>query len=135
MVTWILDSSAILRYTDNEAGAERVQEILSQYLQGNANVAVSALHWGEVAGRLYTLRGRAVMERVLQRLVGMGIEVLPVDANQAVAAALIRADFKIPYVDAFGAVLASAPDHVFVTADFDLKPVATARKIEFLPAK
>lgn len=135
MVTYVLDSSAILRFTDNEAGADRVQQILDAHVDGTAEVAVSALHWGEAAGRLCKLRGRDVMEKILQRLLGMGIEVLPATPQQAIAAALIRNDYKIPYVDAFGAVLVSEPHHVFVTADFDLKPVAKLVKIEFLPAK
>ncbi len=135
MVTYILDSSAILRYTDNEAGADRIERILQEYLKGTANIGASALHWGEVAAKLYKLRGRHVMRNVLQRLAGLGIEVVPATAEQSVDAALIRADYKIPYVDAFGIVLVSAPNHVFVTADFDLKPAAKVAKIEFLPAK
>lgn len=135
MVTWILDSSAILRYTDNEAGAGRIQEILQQFIEGQALVSVSALHWGEVAGKLYRMRGLAVMKTTLQRLTEMGVAILPASAEQAVRAALIRADHKIPYVDAFGVALASAANHVFVTADFDFKPAAKLAKIEFLPAK
>ena len=135
MVTYILDSSAILRFTDNEAGADRVQRILDKYLDGTVLVSASALHWGEAANRLYKLRGRDVMSRILQRLAAMGIRIIPVTAEQAVDAALIRADYKIPYVDAFGAVLGSAPNHVFVTADFDLKAAAKFADIEFLPAK
>lgn len=135
MVTYVLDSSAILRFTDNEAGADRVQQILDKYLDGTAHVAASALHWGETAGRLYKLRGQDVMDRVLQRLAGMGIQVIEVTSEQAIAAALIRANYKIPYVDAFGPALVSAPQHVFVTADFDLKPAGQFAKIEFLPTK
>lgn len=135
MVTYVLDSSAILRYTDNEAGADRVEEILEEYLAGTAQVAASALHWGEVAGRIRKLRGRTIMEQVLRRLAEMGIEILPVTGPQAVAAALIRNDYKIPYVDAFGVVLASTLNHTFVTADFDLKPAAKSIRIEFLPVK
>ena len=135
MVTYVLDSSAILRFTDNEAGADRVQRILDKYLDGTAHVAVSAIHWGEAAARVYKLRGRDVMEKVLQRLQAMGIQIVPVTAEQAVTAALIRVDHKIPYVDAFGAEIASAPHHVFVTADFDLKPAAQIANIEFLPQK
>jgi len=135
VVTYVLDSSAILRFTDNEAGADRVQQILDKYVDGTAHVAASALHWGETAGRLFTLRGRDVMDRVLQRLAGMGIEVIEVTAEQAIAAALIRANHTIPYLAAFGAALVSAPQHVFVTADFDLKAAAQFAKIEFLPTK
>ncbi len=98
-------------------------------------MVVSALHWGEVAGYAYKTRGRAAVTSVLQRLIAMGIEVLPVTGDQAVAAAQIKLDYKIPYVDAFGAVIGSGSNHVFVTADFDLKPAAKFANIEFLPAK
>lgn len=135
MVTYVLDSSAILRFTDNEAGADRVQRILDKYLAGSALVAASAIHWGETANRLYKLRGRDVMNRVLQRLAAMGVQIVPVTAEQAIEAALVRADYKVPYVDAFGAAIAAQPNHVFVTADFDLKPAAKVANIEFLPAK
>ncbi|HEX4311796.1 MAG TPA: PIN domain-containing protein [Acidobacteriaceae bacterium] len=134
-MTYILDSSAILRYTDNEAGADRVEKILQDYLKGSAGIGISSLHWGEVANKLYQLRGRQVMNNVLQRLAGLGIEVIPATAEQAVEAGLIRADHKIPYVDAFGVVLVSASNHVFVTADFDLKPAAKFVRVEFLPTK
>lgn len=135
MVTYLLDSSAVLRFTDNEAGADRLREILEEQFRGNARLGMSALHWGEVAGKLYKMRGADVMSRTLQRLSQFGIDVIPVTADQAIRAAVIRADHKIPYVDAFGVVLVSTPGHVFVTADFDLKPAAKIAKIEFLPAK
>jgi predicted nucleic acid-binding protein len=65
----------------------------------------------------------------------MGVEIVPVTGDQAIEAAQIKLDYKIPYVDAFGAVIGSAPNHVFVTADFDLKPAAEFANIEFLPTK
>jgi predicted nucleic acid-binding protein len=135
VVTYVLDASAILRFTDNEAGAERVQRILEKYLDRSALIAASAIHWGETANRLYKLRGRKVMNQILERLEGMGLQILPVTAEEAVRAAIIRADHGVPYVDAFGAALAMEPNHVFVTADFDLKPAAKIAHIEFLPAK
>jgi predicted nucleic acid-binding protein len=135
VVTYALDSSAILRFLEDEAGADRVEAIFQRQLEGKAAVVVSAVHWGEVAGHAYRTRGRGAVDMALQRLTGIGMEVLPVTGEQAVAAALIRADYKVPYVDAFGAVLASNPNHVFVTADFDLKPAERSVKIEFLPVK
>ncbi len=135
MVTYALDSSAVLRFLENEAGARRIEALLQSHFAGKAAVLVSALHWGEVAGYAYKTRGRAAVSSVLQRLIAMGIEIVPVTAEQAIAAAQIKLDYKIPYVDAFGAVIGSAPNHVFVTADFDLKPAAQFGRIEFLPTK
>ncbi len=135
MVTYALDSSAVLRFLENEAGAHRIEALLQSQFAGKNLIVVSALHWGEVAGYAYKTRGQTAVSPVLQRLIAMGVEIVPVTADQAVAAAQIKLDYKIPYVDAFGAVLGSAPNHVFVTADFDLKPAAKFADIEFLPAK
>lgn len=135
MVTYALDSSAVLRFLENEAGGRRVETLIQSHLEGKAVLVVSAVHWGEVAGYAYKTRGREAVDLALQRFIGMGIQIIPVTAEQAVSAALIRVDHKIPYVDAFGAAIASRPRHVFVTADFDLKPAAEVANIEFLPRK
>jgi len=136
MVTYILDSSAILRYLDNEAGAARVSEIIKAHLTGKCVAVIAALHWGEIAGITCKSHGRQAMDLVLSRLSAFGIQVVPADGDQAVSAALIKLKRLIPYVDAFGIALAAvARDRIFLTADFDFTPASGDAKIEFLPAK
>jgi PIN domain nuclease of toxin-antitoxin system len=136
MVTYVLDSSAILRYLDDEAGAERVAEIIKSHLAGRCEAIISAVHWGEVAGVTCKIHGRRAMELVLSRLSAFGFRVVGVDAERAVRAALVKVKRDIPYVDAFGVELAGeSRDRVFVTADFDFKGASRDVRIEFLPVK
>ena len=136
MVTYILDSSAILRYLDGEAGSGRVAEVIKGHLAGRWKAAISAIHWGEVAGVTCKVQGQAAADLVLSRLLAFALEIVPVTADRAVRAALITVDRKIPYADAFAVELAAgSADHILVTADFDLKPAARDVKIEFLPRK
>jgi predicted nucleic acid-binding protein len=136
MVRYVLDSSAILRYLDDEAGAARVAEIIKSHLAGGCEAVVSALHWGEVAGITCKLHGKPAMELVLSRLSSFGLPIIAADADRTVRSSLIKLKRKIPYVDAFGIELASdSREHVFVTADFDFKPASRDVTIEFLPAK
>jgi predicted nucleic acid-binding protein len=136
MVSYVLDSSAILRYLDDEAGAERVTEIIKSHLAGRCAAMIAAPHWGEVAGIACKTHGREAMDLALSRLSAFGLEVVPADAERAVRASLIKLKRQIPYVDAFGLELAAETrDRVFVTADFDFKPAVRDVKIEFLPAK
>ncbi|PYX95841.1 MAG: hypothetical protein DMG71_07915 [Acidobacteria bacterium] len=136
MVTYILDSSAILRYLDDEAGSERVSEIIKSHLAGKCEAILSALHWGEIAGTTCKIHGRQAMDLVLSRLSAFGLEIVAADADRAVRASLIKLKTEIPYGDAFGVELASdAGERVFVTADFDFKPASRHVKIEFLPGK
>jgi PIN domain nuclease of toxin-antitoxin system len=136
MVTYVIDSSAILRYVDDEAGAARVAEIIKSHLAGRCVAILSAVHWGEVAGITCKAHGKQAMELLLSRLSAFGLQVVAADANRAVRASLIKLKRDLPYVDAFGVELAGdSGDHIFVTADFDFKPAARDVAIEFLPAK
>jgi predicted nucleic acid-binding protein len=136
MVTYVLDSSAILRYLDDEAGASRVVEIIKSHLAGSCEAVISALHWGEVAGITCKIHGRSAMDLALTRLSAFGLQIIPANGDRAVRASLIKLKRQIPYVDAFGVDLAGElPESIFVTADFDFKPASRDVKIEFLPLK
>jgi predicted nucleic acid-binding protein len=136
MVTYALDASAVLRYLDGDPGSERVAELIKSHLAGRCQIVISAVHWGEVAGVTCKVHGQAAMDMALSRLDAFGFELVPATAERAVRASLIKLKRKIPYVDAFGAELAAAsPEHILVTADFDLKPAARDVQIEFLPTK
>jgi len=136
VVIYVLDASAILRYLDGEAGAERVKVILKEHLADKNRVVISAIHWGEVAGVVRKRHGEAGMHAAISRLSAFGFEVVPITAERAVRSAIIKIDWKIPYADAFGVELAGdSSGHVLVTADFDVKPAQKDVRIEFLPLK
>lgn len=135
-MTYALDSSALLRYLDGEAGSHRVAEIIKGHLAGRWAAIVSAIHWGEVAGVTAKAHGEPAVNLVLSRLLSFGMEVVPATADRAVRAALIKVKYKLAYADSFGAELVSdSPESILVTGDFDLKAVARDFKIEFLPTK
>jgi predicted nucleic acid-binding protein len=133
--TFALDSSAVLRLLDNEAGADEVRKVLYALAGGGIHVLVCALHWGEIAGYLHAKKGAKLTEKVLAQFVGLGIEVIPVTDERAERAALLQGELKIPYLGAFGVELAESAPCTFVTADYDLKPAAKRVQIAFLPKK
>jgi predicted nucleic acid-binding protein len=136
MVTYALDSSAVIRYLDDESGSARVAEIIKGHLSGRWHCIVSAIHWGEIAGVVYKAHGKMGLDLAMNRLLAFGLEVVPATAERALRAGLIKVDRKIPYADAFGVELAAqSSDYVFVTADFDVKPATKDVKIEFLSKK
>lgn len=136
MVTYVLDSSAVLRYLHSQAGSDRVAEIIKGHVDGDCEAVTPAAHWGEIAGITCKLYGTREMEQVLSRLGSFGLQVAAADGDSAVRAALIKLETGIPYVDAFGVELAGrGTNRVLVTADFDFKPASRDVTIEFLPAK
>lgn len=136
MKIYVLDSSAVLRFIDREAGAERVKAIFQSCAGGQAESCISAVQWGEIAGKLRKRLGAFGQKKALESLMRVDSVIIPVTAERAVRAAEIKVDRKLAYADAFAIELAmDSPDHVLVTADYDFKAVAGLAHIEFLPAK
>lgn len=136
MTVFVLDASALLRYNDNEAGADRVEELLSACALGKAEACISAVQWGEVAGNLRKRFGAAVQAQTMESLNQLLPEIVPATAERAVHAAALKVERNISYADAFALELAmDSPDHLLVTADYDFKSVADLVRIEFLPGK
>ncbi len=136
MTTYVLDSSAIIRFADNEAGADRVEAILADGIAGRAALRTSAVQWGEVAGNTRRRFGAVRERQLLSRPTFTEIEIVPATADRAVRAAELKIDRKISYADAFALELAlESPEPVLITADYGFKSVADLVSIEFLPAK
>ena len=136
MTVYILDSSAVIRYIDSEAGADRVNAILKACVAGQAEVCISAVQWGEVAGNLRKRLGASQEKSILSSLLPSESEIVPASAERAVRAAELRVDHKISYADAFALNLAmDSPDHILVTADYGFEAVDDLARIEFLPVK
>ena len=136
MTVFVLDSSAVLRYIDNEAGGDRVNAIFKACVRRQVQMRISALQWGEVAGNLRRRLGASGGMRALDRFLPLELEIIPATSERAVRAAELRSDRKIPYLDAFAVELAmESAGNVLVTADFDFKCVEDLTMIEFLPAK
>lgn len=136
VTVFVLDSSAVLRYIDNEPGATRVNEIFKTCVRHQARMCIPALQWGEIAGELRKRLGPDGGKRSLESLIPLDLDIVPATAERAMHAAAIRVDRKIPYADAFALDLAmDSAEHILVTADYDFKDVADLVRIEFLPLK
>ena len=112
-----------------------MSEIIKSHVNLESHILVSAVNWGEVLGTLLR-RGAAVNAfETMDQLRDLSFEIVPATAQRCERAAQVKATRKIPYADSFGVELADAPDHVLVTADFDVKPAQADIRIEFLSTK
>jgi PIN domain nuclease of toxin-antitoxin system len=136
MTVYVLDSSALIRYLDKEAGSERVKSILKDCVEGRARACISAIQWGEVAGNLRKRFGASGQARILSSLLPSEVRIVPAGGESAVRAAEIRADRRLSYADGFALDLAmDSSDHILLTADYGFKSVDDLARIEFLPTK
>jgi ribonuclease VapC len=136
MIEYVLDASALIRYLDNEPGAKRVEEIIAACASGQAEVCISAVQWGEVAGNLRKRFGASTEATTMAKLLPTKATIVPVTGDRAVRAAALKVDRSLAYADGFAMDLAlDSTDRVLVTADYGFKAVDDLAKIEFLPTK
>jgi len=136
MLTYVLDASAVLRFADNEPGADRIRAILLDSANGRCTIEISAVNWSEV---VYILAKRPNAQAALKLaydIFDQGASSLAATVLRAERAGLLKLKYNLGYADAFALELAQdSKDHVLVTADFDFKLADKGVKIEFLPAK
>jgi predicted nucleic acid-binding protein len=136
MKTYVLDASSILRFTDKEAGFDQVRNLLHAAAKGEVALLLSAVNWGEIVCVLHKRMGPRDARKILANLASLPIAIVAVDAHAAEAAGAFKADFNIPYADAFAGSLALEQQATLVTADNDFKKVSKSTvEIEFLPNK
>lgn len=136
MITYVVDASAALRYLDGGAGADRFEDIVSACASLDAEVLISAIQWGEIAGKLRNRFGATEEMRILSALFPSEAHIVPATTERALRAAALKVDRKIGYADAFAVDLAmESPSYVLVTVDYGFKAVEDLVRIEFLPMK
>ena len=110
--------------------------IFKTCVRRQAEVRISAVQWGEIAGNLRRKVGASNQSRILDSLIPFELEIVSATGERAVRAAELRVDRKISYADAFALNLAmDSSDHVLVTADYGFQAVDDLVRIEFLPVK
>ena len=143
MKTFVLDASAVLRFTDKEPGYERVLKLLQAAARGEVRLLISAVNWGEIVHAVAKRCGPQA-QAILDNLASLPLTIVPVDASAASRAAHFKFLYRVPYADAFAGALALAPSEeesaaetaTLVTADNDFRSVPAGKlEIEFLPGK
>ncbi len=136
-LTYVLDTSAIVRYFEASAGGLDVIRIFASAGRGECEIVIPAIDWGEVYTATLRLFGTSALTMISELRSSVPIRVMPATAERAYASAMIKHRYpKIGYADCFGIELASdSPNHSLITADYGLKPAEQAVTIQFLPPK
>src|SRR5947209_6534126 len=130
MRAYVLDASAVLDLLENGRGAGRVEQILTSAHRRESTVSISVMNWGEVFYNLWQNHGEEAARNGIARLSRTLIEIVPVDKEQALKAAEIKAFHKLSFVDCVAAALAELRNSILVTADRDFQKLG--RRIQVL---
>ena len=132
MKTTVLDASAMLAYFLDESGAEKMEHMFQAASEADRPVFISAVNWAEVLYKMERKHGSAGLETARQFERTTPLETVPVDREQAEAAALLKNEYDLGLADAFCAALAKHKKAELVTADHEFKAVEKEIKINWL---
>lgn len=133
MKRFLLDTSALLTLRDDEAGADRVAEVLNLASQGKAKCFGCIMTLMEVYYRVWRDESKAAGQLAYQQCQALPMEWLSNTDTLLVKAAEFKALYPLSIADAWIAACASEQGAVLLHKDPEFTPLSVAQ--ELLPLK
>lgn len=121
MVSYVLDSFALLAFLQKEPGSARVNELLEKARKKQATVLFSEISLGEVYYILIRALGLEEANVMLAHILALPITIASVARDGVLAAAQYKAHGAISYADCFVVALAVEVRAMIVTGDREFK--------------
>jgi PIN domain nuclease of toxin-antitoxin system len=124
---YVLDACALIAHIKEESGAEVVQNLIDEAIDGKASLHMSIVNLIEVHYGFYNDFGKEVSDVILERIYKMPIQFhRTIDAKISSEAARLKGTYEMSLGDAIGLATAISLNGIFVTSDGDiLEPEAT----------
>lgn len=126
----VLDASAVIAFSANRPGAEKVEQLIQLAVDGKRELLMCVVNWGEVYYSVWRDQGPGFARHILAQIAQLPIHLVPADAELTRTAAEFKANFNLPYVDGFAAALAVARKAALATSDKDFAHVE--KKLDIL---
>lgn len=133
MTRYLLDTSALLTLRDNEAGADRVAEVLRLAGTGSTKCFGCFITLMEIHYRVWKDEDKAAGQLAYRQCLALPIEWVPQSEPLLVKSAEFKALFPISIADAWIAACASEQGAVLLHKDPEFKPLPVLQ--ELLPLK
>ena len=130
MKTAVLDANALIGFMEARPGAEPVKKLISLAREGQLQLLMSVINWGEVYYARWRTRGPVVADASLREIAQLPIQVVNADPELTKLAASFRVKYRLPYADCFAAALAQQHKAPLATADSDF--VRVEREVRIL---
>jgi len=129
----LLDSFALLAYLKKEKDYQKVKDILASHQTGEEDLLMNEINVGEVYYILARERSLDAAEYFLHDILqALDVKTIPNSLPDVIEAARIKAQFPIPYADAFAVATAARYGATLVTGDLDFKKVEHLIDIDWL---
>jgi len=126
----VLDASAVMTFSANRPGAEKVEQLIQLAVDGKRELLMCVVNWGEVYYSVWRDQGPGFALHLLAQIAQLPIHLVPADTDLARHAAEFKANFNLPYVDGFAAALALTCKASLATSDNDFARIE--KKLDIL---
>ncbi|MCL5405434.1 MAG: type II toxin-antitoxin system VapC family toxin [Deltaproteobacteria bacterium] len=126
------DSHAILKFAQDEAGADRVEELLRAAEEARVRACVNEINLGEVYYITMRRLGVESARRFLEQFSTLAVERIAASWQIIESAAELKARHALSYADCFAAATALRHGASLVTGDTEFKKVEHLVPIEWI---
>lgn len=130
--SYVLDSYALIAHFEDEAGGEKVRNILRSAQKGKTKLYLSIINFGEIYYN--TVRERGIEKAIETKLIIEQLPIIIIDADKTITieAAKLKASYPVAYADCFAAALGVIKKSKVVTGDPEFKKLKKAVKVEWI---
>ena len=120
----VVDAHALLRFLQDEEGAEIVEQHLKKAHMGEVNLYMSEINLGEVYYMTVRRIGVEPARVKLNEIRQLSLEFVPTLWSLVQSAAELKAEYAVSYADCFAAATAMDLEAVVMTGDPEFKKLA-----------
>jgi predicted nucleic acid-binding protein len=128
----VLDSYAVLAFLFQERGHEKVVALFEKAAESDKALLIAAPNWAEVRYMVERKVGIVQWREARAKLLGLPIEIVPVDQDLAEMAGEIKAHKKMSLADCFAAALAKQQKAEIYTGDQEFRAMGSEIKVVWL---
>lgn len=128
----LFDSYAILKFYQDEDGADKVEELLVASRRGDLKAFMSEINLGEVHYMTIRRLGLESAEEYLEQFFELPIQVVAPSWDIILSASEIKAEYAISYADCFAVATARKCEATVITGDPEFKKVERLVKIKWI---
>jgi predicted nucleic acid-binding protein len=133
--SYLLDTSAIFAFTDDEEGADELQKLLDRAQQGKASVFVSSMSIMEVYYVTFQERAEADADRIVLLVRSLPITELALSDDLVLPAGSFKGRYQISVTDAWIAATAKFHNLILIHKDPEIEPLKAELELIELPYK
>jgi uncharacterized protein len=132
---FVLDTSAVLAFTQNEAGSERVEEILKTAIRRKCEVFLSFASIAELYYVTWQEGGQSAAREVVVRVKALPVQIIESVERITLLAGSIKANYRLSFADTFIAATAVDLKGILVHKDPEFEQMEGLMSMEKLPYK